>query len=811
MYAGSERIWTDEALPFYVNKGSAIMFMLGNAKLYNAEFETMNSFTGMYLTDGVSYNYDKTQADEESWLFAGLTNGLFVNVQGMKVEIPGKTFSVPMNSILYMDEENFRFFQNDGEGLSYSELPSTSMAQVTIGGQTFSYEALLQNLGILKSQGASDFSPKTDEEEAETLIPEEGASAPSSDTAQEDTEDISEEEYPLQPAPSEEGRTEESTENGAADQEASDNGGENDSDSSQEGGSSQPGGQDPDQAPDAGEGGGGGSQGGEDAGGANQDGAGDSGETDDSEDSVPGEEVKLPFVVPTASLSDLSTDIYNLSGMLTVEDPSYALKRMTLELYWVPSDEDGNSAGNVSDQSKYQLMYRRTYKAGGAFTIDNLPPNTTIYIRGTLTYYTEGLETKTDVFYDSFENRVTTLPMSTMDPVYVDFDSSASGEYYLQNQIRIHNLRISGPNQNVLKKISKAIVRVTAYDRDGNGSQETAQSSDLAISSLILQRDYFYREEGLEYLSDIKQFSVPANSRIDYEIEFYDLFGNRLTNLVMGYQENQVPEEDKSLKVVGGSGDFEAVGTTYTCRNMPTVDVVTLTSENTQSAIENLSFQLTLNDRHEAVKKDSLLTLMLYRGDAGEDSAPLQTVELKAEELVSPKRVTFDNLTAGQEYQLRIYGTYDLQDNYGEYTNALLSTAEAATISLSSFGRVNYTLSSSHVKTTEQTEETGTVYESATAQKVTAAVNFRTTEAGLFDYDYVDHIQVDMTKTGSEEAVLTGVLEKSRLKQLMIAGTDGAGEAVTAWDLSEVFGKTYTWSYGTEHPEPQVSLTYTDF
>ena len=808
MYVGADKIEADASLPFYVNNGGSVLFLLNNASLYNEEFETLDSFTGMYLADGITYNYDKTQADDDSFLFARLSNGLILNARPMTVKIPGQTYVLPANSILYMDETTLNFYRNEGEDLSFGKVMSTSMAEVTIADKTYSYDELLQKLDLINGKGSSDLNPQGNEQDAETLVPEEGditgadKAQSDNDTKEDDSdEEQVKEEYPLKPG------KDQAASNQAADQDSSSDSASGKTDSDSAGSSSSNGNSGTNNSGSA-AGAAGSSGSGSSTGSGTESGDG-TGDKTDNGPSVPGEAVKIPFVVPTGELTGLTTDIYSLSGTLSLKDPSMALKRVTLELYWVPANEDGSSAGNVSDKDKYQLMYRRTYKAAGNFTIDNLPPNTTIYVKGNLTYYTEGLETKTITFYDSFENRVTTKSMDTMDPVYVDFKPSEPGEHYLQNQIQIYDLRISGPNQNVVKKINKAIVHIKTYDRNDSSSKVTGESKALSMSSLVLDRNYLYKEEGADYLSDMKQFSIPANSRVEYTIEFYDLFGNRLTNMENGYQENQVQEGQNSLSVVGGKGSYPASGTSYTCRMLPTVTAITVTNENKVEGIDKLRFQISVNDRHKALKEGTEIILKLYQGEATEKNLK-ETKIIPADNFSSTQDVTFTNLTAGEQYQLLVYGDYDLQDNYGLQEKALLGTVNASTISLSAYGRVNYSMTASHVKTQTETEETGTVYESATAQQVNTQINFRTTEPGLFTNGFVDTIQMAFTKTGTNEKVFTGDLKKERLEELKVVGKGQAGSVQTSFTLDQIFGDDYKWA-DKKKPEPTVSLTYQDF
>ena len=199
MYVGTKKVEADAAMPFFVNDGASALFMLGDAKLYNGSFETVPSFTGMYLADGVTYNYDKSQADDDTFYFAGLTNGLFLNAKSMTINIPGKKYILPMNSVIYMDEENISYYRNDNGVFTYGTVMTTSEAEVTIGDMTIGYEDLLGKLGLLSDKSSSDLTVNGNTQDSTEVTPEESNKAEILQPDGEGRSSEAEEEYPLTP------------------------------------------------------------------------------------------------------------------------------------------------------------------------------------------------------------------------------------------------------------------------------------------------------------------------------------------------------------------------------------------------------------------------------------------------------------------------------------------------------------------------------------------------------------------------------------------------------------------------------------
>ena len=172
LYVGEGKDKIQGDFPFFTNDGNAIMIMQDTPVLYNTEFDEVSTFQGMYLSDGISFNYDKTQADEDEFLFLKLKNGLFMNTQSALFAYPGGESHIGMNAVLYLGEEDVRFYAMGQDNvLHYGELPTTKLMTVTIGGQTYSYEQLLEQLGIV-AKSKEVISVERDPELMTPVIPE---------------------------------------------------------------------------------------------------------------------------------------------------------------------------------------------------------------------------------------------------------------------------------------------------------------------------------------------------------------------------------------------------------------------------------------------------------------------------------------------------------------------------------------------------------------------------------------------------------------------------------------------------------------
>ncbi len=149
-YVGEDRHPIDITFPLYVNGGVGLRFLDETNWLITPEVDVYQTYEGLYVSEGVSYNIDMTRADEDTFIFLMLQNGLFMNVQSAVFENRlGKT-TIPINSILMLKENGLRWFEYKNGTLGLHSEESVFDATLTIGGQIYDYYDLLQALGLVR-------------------------------------------------------------------------------------------------------------------------------------------------------------------------------------------------------------------------------------------------------------------------------------------------------------------------------------------------------------------------------------------------------------------------------------------------------------------------------------------------------------------------------------------------------------------------------------------------------------------------------------------------------------------------------------
>ena len=99
-YVGDKREKIDLTFPLYTNGGTGLRFLDEENWLLTTDVDLFRSYDGLYVSDGISYNADMTQADGGEFILLALSSGLYMNVQQAVLETKLGATTIPINSIL---------------------------------------------------------------------------------------------------------------------------------------------------------------------------------------------------------------------------------------------------------------------------------------------------------------------------------------------------------------------------------------------------------------------------------------------------------------------------------------------------------------------------------------------------------------------------------------------------------------------------------------------------------------------------------------------------------------------------------------
>ena len=169
-YVGQERTAIDKAYPVFINGGAGLRFLDEETWLFSADVDLLQSFEGMYLNDGTTYNSDMSQADLEEFILLVLSNGLHMNAQHAVLTNRLGSTDIPANSILHFSKEALRWYSLENESLLYGEETALFDATITIGDHTYDYYDFLEAIGVIQEAIDKIRDGKDPEEEINEII-----------------------------------------------------------------------------------------------------------------------------------------------------------------------------------------------------------------------------------------------------------------------------------------------------------------------------------------------------------------------------------------------------------------------------------------------------------------------------------------------------------------------------------------------------------------------------------------------------------------------------------------------------------------
>ena len=421
-YVGADRKKIDLAYPLYTNGGTGLRFFGEDNWLLTADVDLFKSYNGLYVSDGVSYNADMTQADDAEFILLALGNGLYMNVQQAVFENRLERAVIPINSILSLREGSIAWFEQNNGTLSYHEVQSVFEAAITIGEHTYNYTDLLDALGLIREvidHTDSDDKPDPDKlQQAETILNKKGSGGGKKSTAGDNTAEGTTD----KPSGSGSGENAGNTTGGETVSGSTGSSGAGGGSSTGSGGSGGSGGSSGSgsSAEGGGSGSGGGTTesggipgGGEGGGSASGGGTENPGQGEGGEGGEGGESEPAPYETPKITLGKIDPWCYALGLDMSVNDPSGAIVRGVNFSVFRGVKGSGSTGTDSFGHTTYpsdsfkgtSTLLRRSKTGSQQFALSVLEPGSTVYLQYQYRYNAEeerdGIKVKVRKYYYS--------------------------------------------------------------------------------------------------------------------------------------------------------------------------------------------------------------------------------------------------------------------------------------------------------------------------------------------------------------------------------------------------------------------------
>ena len=327
--------------------------------------------------------------------------------------------------------------------------------------------------------------------------------------------------------------------------------------------------------------------------------------TPEKEEEKKEEENTSGYKKPEVTVEDFKAEVYTAKSNLNIKDPKARIvEAPTFEIY-----KEG------------KIYLRRIFKSSGEIQITGLVPETEYEIIGKYIYLNEENKKIENTFY---KGTIRTKGYEELGTIEL---SKEEGEIY-SNKIQIKNVKIISDLQNEAIKGINQIELETGNIKTvlkNNQVNELLQGKEIVVES----------SEGLK-----------SNTKIDYEIKFYDKNG-------------------KELKVSNNKGK------TRTAKQKPKVTI--------------------------KIKEQDIVSVTLGIKLANKDNVKLENYKyiitrpngekLKEERLSENEReIKLEDLDQNQYYKIKIYADYDLGDNKGIQKETEIGNLVFATKPISTLG-----------------------------------------------------------------------------------------------------------------------------
>ena len=326
------------------------------------------------------------------------------------------------------------------------------------------------------------------------------------------------------------------------------------------------------------------------------------------------EEQPVIYIEPNITIGDFESNVYSIKNNILVYDPS---KVITTPL-------------TVLVKKDNKIILRKVFYTSGEIEIGGLTPNEEYEIEVEYTYQNENGKKLTNHLK---QQKIKTKDISELETIRLEKEN---GKTY-SSKIEINNIRITSQIDNQIRQgVKQGIVLI-------NNDEYKMSQADL--SSLL-------SGNSINYISPDK---IKSNRKINYEIIFYDMYGNK-------------------FKIENNTGELR------TCKKEPTTKI-----KITGIDILNANFDVKIENPDD-------INIQNYRYIVYD-----QNLEIVSEGLIDNDKIKVTNLDPSGAYTLKIFGDYDIEDGQGSKKNNELGSTKFIVPSLSSLGYIRANLQAENI------------------------------------------------------------------------------------------------------------------
>ncbi|MFI3238521.1 MAG: hypothetical protein R3Y47_10930 [Lachnospiraceae bacterium] len=147
LYLGDEKTEFYTGYPMFDASGQLLYFLDDQGTMITNEWEKLSSYSGLYLSDGTTFNENLMQADIDTVLMVQVTGG-YQLAQDTVLFNNAVEYEIPMNAIVVFSEDTINYYAFLDGALVGETISVPTSAYISIGADTYLYIDFLERLGL---------------------------------------------------------------------------------------------------------------------------------------------------------------------------------------------------------------------------------------------------------------------------------------------------------------------------------------------------------------------------------------------------------------------------------------------------------------------------------------------------------------------------------------------------------------------------------------------------------------------------------------------------------------------------------------
>jgi hypothetical protein len=147
IFGGEEKVQINDVYPVFTDDGAAVMCLDDKAKLITTDIVRKDTYRDLFLSDGYTFNRDRTRADSEIFILLEMPGEIYLNAMSASV----KDRKIPMNSTMFFSKDSLAYYFLEDGAFRYGRVDGLGeYSTIQIGDERYNYYDLLRSLGLLQ-------------------------------------------------------------------------------------------------------------------------------------------------------------------------------------------------------------------------------------------------------------------------------------------------------------------------------------------------------------------------------------------------------------------------------------------------------------------------------------------------------------------------------------------------------------------------------------------------------------------------------------------------------------------------------------